>query len=70
MSKTGHIEDVVVNENCRGTGYGKKIIKYLIDIAEKEKCYKVILCSSLKNSGFYENCGLKKKDIEMCKYFF
>ena len=69
LSKMGHIEDIVINQKYRGKGYGKKIVKYLIDVGKKEGCYKVILCSNKKNRTFYEKCGMKVKDIEMCNYF-
>ena len=68
LSKCGHIEDVVIDEKCRGKGYGKKLINFLLEKGNEEGCYKIILCSSLKNRSFYKKCGFKEKDIEMCKY--
>ena len=69
LSKVAHIEDIVVDEESRGMGLGKKIISFLIDIAEKENCYKVILNCKNKYIKFYEKCGLKPHAIQMVKYF-
>ena len=56
----GHIEDVITDK-----GYGKSLIKYLIDIATKDMdCYKVIL--SLDN--FYVNCGMTKTGSSFTVY--
>ena len=41
ISKVLHIEDVVVDESCRGKGVGKDIVKLLINIAENNGCYKI-----------------------------
>jgi glucosamine-phosphate N-acetyltransferase len=70
FGKVGHIEDIVVDENVRGMNIGKKIVEYLIDLAYKKGCYKVILNCNENNSKFYEKCGFKKKEIEMVKYFY
>ena len=41
----GLIEDVFVEETHRGKGIGTKIIKKLLDEAERNKCYKVLATS-------------------------
>jgi len=64
----GHIEDILVNKNYRGLGFGKKFIKYLISYAKKKNCYKVILNCDPKIQSFYESCDLKKYNIQMGKY--
>jgi glucosamine-phosphate N-acetyltransferase len=69
LRKVAHIEDIVVDKESRGMGLGKKIISFLIDIAEKENCYKVILNCRKENINFYEKCGLKNHAIQMVKYF-
>jgi len=69
LSKVGHIEDIVVDKKLRGVGLGKDIINYLSDLANLDKCYKVILNCKESNSGFYEKCGFEKKEVEMVKYF-
>mmetsp|Transcript_3640 Transcript_3640/g.5415 ORF Transcript_3640/g.5415 Transcript_3640/m.5415 type:complete len:279 (+) Transcript_3640:74-910(+) len=47
----GHIEDVVVDKNCRGQGLGKITIKGVLKWAKDKKCDKIILnCSEKKFS--------------------
>lgn len=69
MSKVAHIEDIVIDESCRGMGFGKLVIDHLIDVAKNKKCYKVILDCAANNQIFYEKCGLVLKGCQMCKYF-
>lgn len=69
ISKVGHIEDIVVDKYCRGKGIGKKIISFLINEAEKNNCYKVILNCKKNFIKFYENCGLIVNESQMVKYF-
>ena len=57
-SKVGHIEDVVVDKDTRGSGLGQKIVEHCIDYARDAGCYKVILDCSNKNVPFYINCGM------------
>ena len=57
-SRVGHIEDVVVNKDTRGTGLGQKIVEHCIDYCRDAGCYKVILDCSNKNVPFYINCGM------------
>ena len=66
--KVGHIEDIVVDESCRGYGLGKKMIEYLSNIGKDMECYKCILDCDDKNTGFYERCGYVRKGAEMSKY--
>jgi glucosamine-phosphate N-acetyltransferase len=62
----GQIEDVIITEKFRNYGFGKILIKYLIEIGLKEfKCYKVILNCLEKNIGFYERCGFEEVGFEM-----
>lgn len=65
--KLGHIEDIVVNKNFRGSGFGKNVIEYLLDFAERKKCYKVTLSCKEHNVNFYEKCGLDVSGITMNK---
>ena len=68
MGLVGHIEDVVIHNNHRKLGYGKKIINELINICIQSNCYKIILNCNENNINFYENCGFTQKEIEMVKY--
>jgi len=61
----GLIEDVAVNENYRGQGAGKKLLKELIKIGKEKNCDKIILNSSEKNSKFYEKIGFQKNELQM-----
>lgn len=69
LGSIGHIEDIVVDRNTRGMGFGRKIVSYLIDKAKEEGCYKVILDCLDKCQGFYEKCGMERKGIFMAKYY-
>lgn len=57
----GHIEDVVTDNEHRNKGYGKSLIKYLINVAIKDlNCYKVILSCKESLDNFYISCGMTK----------
>ena len=61
-----HIENVVVDKNCRGKGAGKKMMDYLIGRARGLNCYKILLNCSKENILFYEKCGFIDSDeVEM-----
>ena len=64
-----HIEDVVVANKYRGKGYGKKLINYLIDVAKREKCYKVVLNCTKELCSFYIKNGFQNKNEQMAIYF-
>lgn len=55
--KVGHIEDVVVDKNHQGRGIGEKIIRYLLNEAQKRGCYKTILDCKDEVKPFYEKIG-------------
>lgn len=56
----GQIEDVVIDHQYRGLGLGKRLIKELVEVGQKEyQCYKIILNSLEKNIGFYLSCGFE-----------
>lgn len=60
------IEDVVIDEQYRGKGYGKLIVEYLVNYAYKNyKCYKVILNCLDHNIQFYEKIGFIKSSNQM-----
>lgn len=54
LSKYGHIEDVIVNNEYRRKGYGKKIIKHVVDYCKKNNFYKITLTCGEKLIKFYE----------------
>jgi glucosamine-phosphate N-acetyltransferase len=68
MGLVGHIEDIVIHNNYRKQGLGKKLIDELINISIQSNCYKIILDCNEKNVNFYQNSGFKQKEIRMVKY--
>lgn len=68
MGLVGHIEDIVIDKNYRGSGLGKQMVKYLMDLSEDKGCYKTILNCTQKNTLFYVACGLEEKGVQMVKY--
>lgn len=70
--KVGHIEDIVIDNNMRGQGLGKKIINYLISQAKIYNCYKVILGCDDSKVDFYKKCkpdNSKIKVINQISYY-
>lgn len=65
FSKVGHIEDVAVDDEKRGSNLGLYMVRYLCNMGIEKGCYKVILDCDAKNVVFYEKCGLVKAGIEM-----
>lgn len=62
----GQIEDVVVDEEYRGKGYGKKIIETLTEYGIKKwNCYKIVLNSLEKNLKFYEKLDFIPSGFQM-----
>ncbi|KAI8867947.1 acyl-CoA N-acyltransferase [Ramicandelaber brevisporus] len=68
MATCAHIEDIVVSESERGKKFGLHIINQLKWLSAQLGCYKVILNCNEHNVGFYEKCGLTKKDVQMTLY--
>lgn len=68
--KTMYIDDLCVDEKCRGMHIGKSIYEFVLDYARKIGCYNVTLNVWALNEGaikFYESCGLKPQKIGMEK---
>ena len=56
------VEDIIVAENHRGKGYGRKIMEELIKIAKKKKIKRINLTSSPKRIGarnLYKSMGFE-----------
>lgn len=68
LAVKGHIEDVVVKKEKRGSGIGTLIINHLVEIAKEQECYKIALVCNKGNVKFYKKCGFEEKEIEMVKY--
>lgn len=68
--KTLYIDDLCVDEFCRGQHVGTKLYEYVLDFAKKEGCYNVTLNVWALNEcarKFYEKCGLAVQKIGMEK---
>ena len=68
--KTLYIDDLCVDENCRGQHIGTALYEYVLSYAEKIGCYNVTLNVWSCNPGamkFYEKCGLVPYKVGMEK---
>jgi len=66
--KSLYIDDLCVDENCRGQGIGKKLYNYAVDYAKEQNCYNLTLNVWADNESalrFYESIGLRKQKIGM-----
>lgn len=68
--RTLYIDDICVDEACRGKSVGKTLYNYVINYAKEQGFYNVTLNVWTCNSGalkFYEAMGLKPQKIGMEK---
>lgn len=68
--KTLYIDDLCVDENCRGKGIGRLLYNYVIDFARKNGCYNVTLnvwADNKNAAAFYEKIGMQIQKIGMEK---
>ena len=66
--KTLYIDDLCVDEGCRGTGVGRALYEYILAFAREQGCYNVTLNVWSCNESalrFYEKMGLKPQKIGM-----
>lgn len=64
-SPYGIIENVVTDGELRNRGYGKAILKHVLDFAWSKGCYKVMLQTGSKREStynFYKSCGFSSDD--------
>lgn len=60
----GHIDELIVDNNLRGQGIGKKLIDEIVRIAKENKCIRIELDSALHREEahlFYESIGFEKR---------
>lgn len=66
--RTLYIDDLCVDENCRGQHIGARLYEYVLNYARESGCYNVTLnVWSLNKSAmaFYKKMGLKPQKIGM-----
>ncbi|OGF23630.1 hypothetical protein A3H09_02630 [Candidatus Falkowbacteria bacterium RIFCSPLOWO2_12_FULL_45_13] len=67
----GFMEDVFVDENCRGQGLATKILGRLIETAKENHCYKLVGTSRYGRENvhrLYEKIGFKNFGVEFKMY--
>ena len=60
--KTLYIDDICVDENCRGRHVGKQLYEYVRNYAKENGCYNMTLNVWRWNEGalkFYAHCGVR-----------
>ncbi|MBQ8088007.1 MAG: GNAT family N-acetyltransferase [Clostridia bacterium] len=66
--KTLYIDDLCVDEACRGQHIGSRLYQYVLEYARSIGCYNVTLNVWSCNESamrFYEHCGLKPQKVGM-----
>ena len=66
--KTLYIDDLCVDENCRGRHVGKLLYEHACRFAREQGCQTVTLnvwCGNDSAMAFYEKMGLKPRKIYM-----
>ena len=67
---TLYLDDLCVDEKCRGQHVGRALYKAVLDMARENGCYNVTLNVWAENPSarrFYEHCGLQVQKIGMEK---
>lgn len=68
----GIIEDVVVDENYRGRGIGKRLLQYVIEEAKKRKVKSLNLTSQpsrIAANRLYESLGFEKRNTNVYRLY-
>ncbi len=66
--KSLYIDDLCVDEECRGQHIGKELYGRILEFAKEQGCYNVTLNVWSCNEAamkFYEKCGLKPQKVGM-----
>ena len=66
--KTLFIDDLCIDESCRGQHVGRKLFDYVMAYAKSQGCYDVTLNVWEGNDsakGFYEKMGMFVKETQM-----
>jgi glucosamine-phosphate N-acetyltransferase len=65
----GHIEDLVIHHEYRGLGIARGILNRLVELSDRNNCYKVILDCSDELVCFYSKLDFEKRGEQMAYYF-
>ncbi len=68
----GFLEDLFVDDSCRGQGLGTELLIMIIDEAKKLGCYKLVANSRHERKiihKMYEKAGFENFGIEFKMYF-
>jgi len=65
---SGHIEDIVVDNEIRGNNVGINLIKNLVKIGEEKGCYRITLFCKESLINFYSKNGFEVNNIAMKKF--
>lgn len=68
----GLMEDVFVSESVRGQGFGTRLVKKTLQLAQKEGCYKLLATSRHSNDrvhALYTRLGFSSHGLEFRKDF-
>ena len=60
-----HVEDLVVDESCRGGLVGDKLLRHAIQTAKDWGCYKIMLTCWDKSVGYFERFGFQDNGHDM-----
>ena len=67
------LEDMIIDREYRGKGYGTTLIKYAVEEAEKRGAKRVTLLTDDTNESamkFYEKNGFKKSEMQVMRKYF
>ena len=62
------IEDVVVDESCRGKGFGRMLTQYAIDFMQSQKVDLLMLTSNpsrIAANNLYQSMGFERKETNV-----
>lgn len=65
-----YIDDLVATENSRSKGLGAELLKFAEDVAQKNNCKSLRLCTGIENEGgvkFYDRNGWTKRAFAYTK---
>ena len=71
--KAAILEDMIIDREYRGKGYGTTLIKYAVEEAEKRGAKRVTLLTDDTNESamkFYEKNGFKKSEMQVMRKYF